>query len=311
MAKRANKSRAGFSLVEVLVTIAIMGLMLTAVTQMLTSVRFARDIVHNEQEEYLAGPAILDQLERDIQGIYVTGLPLLDHLKVDDRVVGGMDADRIDFACTTDSLIWQDLGDRRVRADVNEVGYCLRGNPNDNDFLEIYRREGFGIDADPHDDGVYIFMHDRVRAFNIEVFTENGPEDMLDPLEEWGQDESDPDLHGLPAFLRVTLEIELEPRLLRETMLLSKQLKTYVRVINLPPSLRFANEGDVPRLSIPTGTSGAGDSDEVGPDAEGGGGGIAGGGGGGRGDNDRGDNTGSRGGDVIEGERTDGNGGGG
>ena len=63
MAERRETSRAGFSLVEVLVTIAIMGLMLTAVTQMLTSVRFARDIVHNEQEEYLAGPAILDQLE--------------------------------------------------------------------------------------------------------------------------------------------------------------------------------------------------------------------------------------------------------
>lgn len=295
-----NTNRSGFSLVEVLVTIAIMGLMLTAVTQMLTSVRFARDIVHNEQEEYLAGPAILDQLERDLQAIYVTNLLLADHLKIEDKVVGGMDADRLDFVCTTDNLVWQNLGDRQVRADVNEVGYCLRSNPRDNDFLEIYRREGFGVDTDPHTDGVYIFMHDRVRAFNIEVFSENGPEDMLDPLEEWGQDESDPDLQGLPAFLRVTLEIELEPRLLRETMLLSKQLKTYVRVINLPQALRFGSEGEIPRLMIPTGAGVGGGDQEAGPDAGTGGGGAGGGGQG------NGGNTGGRGDDIIEGEKIDG-----
>ena len=303
MVEHREMNRAGFSLVEVLVTIAIMGLMLTAVTQMLTSVRFARDIVHNEQEEYLAGPAILDQLERDLQAIYVTNLLLIDHMKIEDKVVGGMDADRIDFACTTDNLIWQDLGDRQVRADVNEVGYCLRSNPNDNDFLELYRREGFGVDTDPHTDGVYIFMHDRVRAFNIEIFTENGPEDMLDPLDEWGQDESDPDLQGLPAFMRVTLEVELEPRLLRETMLLSKQLKTYVRVINMPAPLRFGSEGEIPRLMIPTGAGGAAGDPETGPETgdEGSGGGIAGGGGGGRGN--EGDKT-DRDVDFIEGERT-------
>lgn len=299
MVERPRTRQAGFSLAEVMVTIAIMGLMLTAVTQMLTSVRYTRDIVHNEQEEYLAGPAILDQIERDLQALYVTNVPLIDHLRIENKVVGGTDADRIDFLTTTDSLLWQDQGDHQVRADLNEVGYCLRANPADNDFLELYRREGFGVDEDPHQDGRYIFMHDRVRAFNIEVFAERGPEDLLDPIEDWGQDENDLDFQGLPAFLRITLEIELEPRLLRETLLLSKQLKTYVRVINLPENLRYSSEGDIPRLLIPTGGGGSTGDPETGPegdDIEVGG--TAGGG--------RGGERGGRGGDdFIQGERKD------
>ncbi len=279
MAER-NPSRSGFSLVEILVTVAIMGLMLTAVTQMLTSVRFSRDIIHNEQEEYLAGPTILDQIERDLRGICVAGLPLHSQLRIRNRVVGGADADRIDFITTTDSLVWREDGDRRIRADVNEVGYCLRPNPNDEDFLELYRREGFGVDDQPFDEGRYTFLSDRVRTFNIEIFPQRGPEDDLEPLEEWGVDESDPDTQGLPAFLRITLEIELEPRLLRETMLLSKQLKTYVRVINLPENLRFASDGEVPRLSIPKppssqgedGGAGAGEEDGLNPSGSGEGG---------------------------------------
>ena len=82
-------------------------------------------------------------------------------------------------------------------------------------------------------------------------------------------DESDPDTQGLPAFLRITLEIELEPRLLRETMLRAKQLKTYTRIINLPENLRFADEGDIPRFVIPGGGGGEGDTTAGPGDGEG------------------------------------------
>lgn len=277
-------TRAGFTLIEILVTVAIMGLMLAAITQMLSSVRFTRDIIHNEQEQYLAGPAIMDLIERDLQAVFVTGLRRADHLKVEDRVLGGTDADRLDFFTSTDSLLWQEEGDRQIRADVNEVGYCLRVNPEEEDFLELYRREGFGIDLEPHRGGNYIFLHDRVRAFDIEVFAARGPEDELEALEEWGQTEDDPEISGLPAFLRITLEIELEPRLLRETLLRSKQLKTYVRIINLPESLRFENENDVPRLQIPTGATSQ-DEPATGPGGEGEGDGEGEGEGQGEGDN--------------------------
>jgi prepilin-type N-terminal cleavage/methylation domain-containing protein len=304
----AASRRGGFTLIEVMVTIAVMGLMLAGITQILSSVRFARDIIHNEQEQYLAGPAILDQMERDLLAIFVTGIPLADHLKIENKVVGGADADRIDFFSSTNSLLWTDDGGRKVRADVNEVGYCLRPNPTEDDFLELYRREGFGIDRDPHEGGRYIFLHDRVRGLNIEVFGERGPEDVAEPLEEWGQDRNDPDTQGLPAYIRITLEIELEPRLLQETLLYTKQLKTYTRIVSLPEALRYEKDGDVPRLSVPTG-GGSGDDGQAGPGSDavagdGSGNGNGGGGGGGNGGGGGGNSGGGSG--VIDGSRTGG-----
>ena len=74
-ARRGRGSRAGFTLMEVLVTILIIGLMLASVTQILTSVRYSRDTIHNIQEVQLAGPAIMDRLERDLRGIFTTNQP--------------------------------------------------------------------------------------------------------------------------------------------------------------------------------------------------------------------------------------------
>ncbi len=273
-------ARGGFTIIEIVVTLLIVGLMLAGISQILTSVRYSRDFVHNVQEMYLAGPAILDLIERDLRGVHTTAIPLEQHLRVENMVIGGEDADRIDFLTTTDSLIWTVEGERGLRADINEVGYCLRTNPNNDDFLEIYRREGYGIDAEPHSGGRYVFLHDRVRGFDIQVYAEQGEES--DPVDEWGTDPNDPDSQGLPAYLRITLVLELEPRLLQETLILDKQRITYERIVRLPESLRVA-QAEIPRLTIPGSTQGSGSAQE-GPGAgEGEGdttvGGAAGGGG--------------------------------
>ena len=297
--------RAGFTLIEILVTVAIMGLMLAGITEILGSVRTTRDLVHNIQETQLAGPAILDLVERDLRGIFTTGLPTEFHLQVKNQVVLGEDADRIDFFTTTDSLIWTGENDRFVRADFNEVGYCLRPSPLNDDFLEIYRREGFGIDDEPMQGGRYTFLHDRVVSFDIQVYAEDGPD--AEPVEDWGLDPSDTETQGLPASIHITLQIELAPRLTAEQLapLRLKQKRSYERIIRFPEALRVA-EAEVPRLGIPT-AEGAADGAAAGP-----GGGAS---GGDPGDPSDPDAPGTGGG-GIEGERTgtgggDGGGGGG
>ncbi|MDP6386147.1 MAG: hypothetical protein QGI93_08130 [Planctomycetota bacterium] len=251
LSRRQAKATAGFTLVEIVVTVLIMGLMLTGITRLLTTVRTSRDLVHNIQEQQLAGPAILDLVERDLRGIFTTSMPLKSHLRVMDNVRMGLDADRIDFVATTDSLTWFGESDRQVRSDICEVGYCLRPNPDDSDFLEMYRREGFGVDEDVYEGGSYVLVHDHITGFNIEVFSEDGPD--ADPLEEWGMNSSDVETIGLPASLRISLEIELQPRLLRETQghMRQKQKFLYTRVIRLPESLRLAQK-DIPRYAIPS-----------------------------------------------------------
>lgn len=264
-------SRAGFTLIEIIVALGIMAFMLMGISKTLQSVRDTRDHIHNIQETQLGGPVILDLIERDLRGVFTTSLPAEYHLRVENRVVIGEDADRLDFITSTDSLLWQTEGDRLLRADVNEVGYCLRSSPANDDFREMYRREDFGVDEEPHQGGDYIFLHDKIVSFDVQVYAEDGED--AEPFEEWGLDASDPETTGLPARLVLTLVIEIEPRLLYETQSYMRipQKRVFERTIRLPESLRAEPE-DIVRLALPKPPSAAGageDELEGGPGEEG------------------------------------------
>lgn len=246
-------SRAGFTLVEILVALLIMSLMMTAIIRVLTSARHVRDVVYNTQESQLAGPAILDLLEADLRGLFLTNRRTADILRVRDDAISGLDADRIDFVTSRNNLglIPNASRTRYLRADVSEVGYCLRSNPDyDGEFLEIYRRESFGIDAEPFDGGTYTFLHDRVVRFDVLAFTEPGTD--AEPLESWGIENADAEFQGLPHRIEIELELELAPRLLREQsspLAGGKRKVVYRRIIAFPESSRLALDvRPVPRV---------------------------------------------------------------
>lgn len=262
--------RAGFTVVEVLLAVLIMGMMFMSITQLMTAAKNTRDSVHNMQETQLAGPAVLDMLERDLRGLFTSGLPRSSWLRVTDRVVGGLDADRIDFVTSTDSLIAR-IEDRESpkRADVNEVGYMLRPNPRNDEFLEVYRREDFGVDDEPFSGGEFTFLSDQVKGLDIQVYFEDGPD--VDPLDEWDSGSDQEDQSGLPAALKLALTIELKPRIDRESLDLEKLRRrtvTYTRWVRLPEGLRFA-QGQYPRLVVPPGPSSPTDPAGTGAPGEG------------------------------------------
>lgn len=273
---------AGFTLAEVLVTILIMSGILVAITQILHTARISRDNIHNIQETQLAGPAILDLIDRDIRGLLIYNRTRKDHIRIKNRIMQGANADSIDFVTTTDNLVGRYDGDRFLRSTINEIGYRLRPNPDYSDFLEIYRREDMGVDDLPFEGGEFVFLHDRVKNFDIQVFAEDGPD--AEAYEDWGTDEDSEEI-GLPARLEITLTLELRQRLQREALRLMPDYMaevTYRRVIRLPQELRVAEEGIVVPL-IPSAEGAAGDSTGTGGggDALPAGGGTSGTGGGG------------------------------
>ena len=246
--------RGGFTLVEVMLVAMIMGMMFVSVTKLMQAARKTRDTIHNFQETQLAGPAVLEMITRDLAGILTLNRERVRWLEIEDEIENGQDADQINFVTTTDSLValpGQDPEEPPIRADVNEVGYVLRANPDNDEFLEIWRREDFGVDDEPLKGGQYTFLSNQVKAFNIEVFKEDGPDE--DPIESWGPDSADPEAVGLPAFIRMTLTIELRPRIDRESLDFSgndRRTIDYVRIVRFPERLHF-EEGEIPRLSIP------------------------------------------------------------
>jgi len=284
-------ARAGFTIVEVLLAMLIMGLMFTSITQLMAAAQSTRDSVHNMQESQMAGPAILDLMEQDLRAMMTVGLPRASWLRVRDKVVGGLDADRIDFLTTTDSLIAR-IEDQESpkRSDYNEVGYMLRPNPRNDEFLEVYRREDFGIDDEPFEGGEYTFLADQPKSFDIQVYAEDGPD--VDPLDDWDSGADDEERSGLPAALELRITIELKPRIDRESLDLAslrRRTVTYTRWIRLDEGLRFP-AGQFPRLGLPAGPSsgtpgaaGAGGTGGTGEGAAGAGAGGAGAGAGGAG----------------------------
>ena len=189
MRHRRTTHRDGFTLMEVVVTLLIMSGIMVTIAQILTAARNSRDVIHNMQESHLAGPAILDRIERDLRAIHTYNRDKMEWIRVTNRVVGGLDADSIDFVTSTNGLVIQEQfrEDRYVRADTNETGYRLRLNPDYDDFLEIWRREDFGIDDEPFDGGSFSFLHDRVKQFDVQVYLEDGLD--AEPEDDWTQDE--------------------------------------------------------------------------------------------------------------------------
>lgn len=268
-----HPSQGGFSLIEVMIVAMIMGMMFVSVSKLMVVARQTRDTIHNYQETQLAGPAILEMIVSDINGIFTLNRQRAFWLDISDRTLNGQDADRIDFITTSDSLVTLPDSmddDEPLISDVNEVGYVLRPSEDNDEFLEMFRREDFGIDEEPMRGGQYTFLSDRVKGFSIEVFAEDGPDS--DPVDEWGASANDPELTGLPAFIRMTLTIELKPRIDRESLNFTgsdRRTIDYVRIIRFPERLRF-EEGSIPRLAIPTAPGGT--ATDAGDGAAGGGG---------------------------------------
>ncbi len=271
-------TRSGFTLAEILVAVLIMGGILVSVTQILHVARISRDNIHNIQETQLAGPAIMDMIERDLRGLLIYNRTKQDHLRIENRVMRGVDADSLDFVTTTDNLVMRMSGDRFMRSSVNEVGYRLRPNPDYDDFLELYRREDQGLDDEPFEGGEFTFLHDRIKNFDIQVFAEDGVD--AEAFESWAASKGDENI-GIPARLEITLTLELKHRIEREALRPSFMTEmTYVRVIRLPEILRVDENAIIVPL-IPDG-----------PSSQDASGGAAGGGGGGLKSGDKGDDKG-------------------
>ncbi len=249
-----SSARAGFTLIEVLLALTIMAWIMLQITMILQTARTSRDQIHNIQEQQLAGPAILQRITDDLRALTIFDRDARWALRVQNRVLAGYEADAIDFVCTTDGVLphRERANEDYRRADVNEVGFHLRPNPASDDFLELYRREDFGVDAEPFDGGRYAFLHDRVKGFEVRVYAEDGVD--AEPEESWGGDGDE--FSGLPARIEIELTLELAPRLVREQLVVTRNTVTYRRIFRFPAALAQAQELAivplVPRIEKPT-----------------------------------------------------------
>ena len=206
--------RRGFTLMEVLISLAIMGMVMATVMQTVDQTRIAVDAIHNVMETENTGPRILQTIRRDLESVAVYDVKEYKVLKGENQTQLGQEADKLDLLVRRRGTVPMDLPNRKspVYAPLNEVGYRLRQKPLRPDFLELYRREDALVDEDPFRDGSFTLLYDRVITLDIR-YTEE-PETNPVWIDSWDSAERE----SLPFAVDVFLEIEVQPRRSMESL---------------------------------------------------------------------------------------------
>ncbi|MDP7063191.1 MAG: prepilin-type N-terminal cleavage/methylation domain-containing protein [Planctomycetota bacterium] len=200
--------RCGFTLLEVLISLAIMAMIMTTVMQTVDSTRMAVDAIHNIMETENNGPRIVERMREDMENIAVYDVKDYKAFKGVNRTLMGAEADQMDMLVRSRGKTAVNVPgiDRPVYAPLNEVGYRLRANPLRDEFMELYRREDALVDDEPFRDGTYTMLYDRVVSLQIRYTKE--PD--VNPL--WVDDWDSEIRQTLPFAVDIFLELEVQPR---------------------------------------------------------------------------------------------------
>jgi type II secretion system protein J len=190
----------GFTLIEVLVGIALLSALLAGIYAVAIGTLQARRKIQELSAVFTAGPRILDVIDHDIRFSYIHDVKDLKAFKAQRRSVEGRDATILDLVTTTNSKGTIEVDGRLLRADVTEIGYLLRGN-------ELYRREQFLFDDDLRKGGKYFLVYDRVRSLTIDFHgaPDDGATTSSIAAEEGFEEWDSGDQQGLPRAARITL----------------------------------------------------------------------------------------------------------
>lgn len=198
----AHRSRRGFTLVELLVAIAIMAGISALIYGAFSGMRHTREGLERLQDRYREGRLAMARITRELQSAYISQhVPLNQALQVQKTAfIGttGTPADRLDF---------NSFSNRRIEknshvSDQCELSYFGQTSTTDASTTDLVRRISTHLDLDPKKGG-----HIEALATDIDLFDLH----YLDPLtgswvETWDTTQT---ITGQPARLPVQVKILL------------------------------------------------------------------------------------------------------
>jgi prepilin-type N-terminal cleavage/methylation domain-containing protein len=259
----------GFTLLEVLISIMMVSLIMTATYAVLFTTLNARDLIEKEHLEGKIGPAILDLIEKDISSVWCWNIHDNDVFNGESGTVSGERADRLQFITTTNSSYTMENEERQVHSDVTEVSYLLRQNPRIPELLELWRRQDFHVDDKIAEGGLYERIYSRINSFQVTYYGDLHED--AEKLEEWNAAKRG----HLPSAIEIYLVMEIDPTLAGYALDdMSRERLEYHRVIFLPQTsaLTMAVRPVIPTFEDPDEAGGDGEGDGKGDGATGGGG---------------------------------------
>lgn len=245
-----HRDDAGFTLIEVLLAIAITATIMVTVGSTFHVLLNARDVVDELAESTEAGPRILNLIERDLNGLWTYNIRNNAVFRGRDMDVFGQEADRMDFLTTTDSVGFvRDVHDHPFKTTICEVGYWFKPNPRIRELFEMWRREDPMVDDELTTQGSFQLVHDRVKSFKVTYYDSLGYEAL--PKNEWDSSVDD----QLPK--RIKVEFTIERRRQSRNVVSDLEIddfegaeKTYVRHFVLDSRLKDILQANSARLPV-------------------------------------------------------------
>lgn len=204
---RVRRRSAGFTLIELVVSAALMSLILVSAYLCLNSGIASRTLIESRSEAVQNARVAMGFMSADLRAACLLSVDF--QFMGMDRMLGTVEADNLDFAT-------HHYTPRRIReGDFCEVSYFLEQEKESGQF-SLWRRRDPNPDGEPLAGGNREEIARGVRGLRFEYF------DGLDWYDEWGEVKvrakaenslrERPNLTGLPEAVRITLWIESTSR---------------------------------------------------------------------------------------------------
>jgi type II secretion system protein J len=194
-----RKSRAGFTLIEIVLAVALVALVMVVVYGVLISTIQAAERVDELTHGSEIGPAILGQIREDVAAAFLPG-------NDQDYFVGQERSgrDRLDFVSSTAVFASETPMSQPAVHTVNEIGYQVKEGSSPEEGLVLYRRVDPFIDAEPLRGGRLTALAEKVTSFKVAYW---GGADWQPA---WVSSKQE---NKLPPAIRVELKLRVPDRL--------------------------------------------------------------------------------------------------
>ncbi len=195
-------NRAGFTLIEIMLAVLILGIVMAVVIGVVVSTLKAQERIEEITASSELGPAMLSQIRRDLEGAFLPQADAPCFAAVDRKASDG-DRDRIDFVTVGMAYGAEEEDGEAFFHSVNETGYQVLDNPKEPGVGILVRREDLFLDEEPLKGGRLTEMYDRVKSFNLSFW--DG--------EKWVPDWANArDGNLLPAAVKIELKLLVKER---------------------------------------------------------------------------------------------------
>ena len=193
-----NRNRSGFTLIEIVLAVALCALVMMLIYGVLASTIQAAERIDELTHGSEIGPAILAQIREDVGAAFLPG-------KDQDFFVGQERAgrDRLDFVSSAAVYAAETPGSEPAVHWINEIGYQVKEGPSKEDGLVLYRRVDPFVDAEPLRGGRLTAIAEKVVSFKVTYWSGSAWEPS------WVSSKHE---DKLPESIRVELKLRVPDR---------------------------------------------------------------------------------------------------